>query len=164
MQETKCCTTCKQNLTLADFYVSTNRGKQKYSSYCKDCSKRKATLHKKTYVERHYRDVESKMKNLLTKARHRNKEYDDTLSVSYLVEVYTKQKGLCAYSEMPLSLEANHPHSMSLDRKDSSKGYVVGNLQLVSSAVNRMKQEFSEEFFLTMCDKIANNKTRTTQK
>lgn len=105
----------------------------------------------------------SKLKNLVTKARLRTKEFDPEVDWEYLFDLWSDQNGLCVYSGLPLSVEANHPHTISLDRIDSSKGYVRGNLQLVSATVNRMKQEFSEELFLFMCEQITNNKSRTTQ-
>lgn len=105
----------------------------------------------------------SKLKNLVTKARLRNREFDPKVDWEYLFDLWADQNGRCIYSGLPLSIEANHPHTISLDRIDSKQGYVVGNLQLVSATVNRMKQEFSEEFFLFMCEQITNNKSETTQ-
>lgn len=105
----------------------------------------------------------SKLKNLVTKARLRTKEFDPKVDWEYLFDLWTNQNGLCIYSGLPLSVEVNHPHTVSLDRIDSKIGYVRGNLQLVSASVNRMKQEFSEEFFLDLCGKITNNRSKITQ-
>jgi hypothetical protein len=105
----------------------------------------------------------SKLKNLVTKARLRTKEFDPDVDWEYLFDIWCNQNGKCIYSGLPLSTEINHPHTISLDRKDSKQGYVKGNLQLVSASVNRMKQEFSEEFFLSLCEKITNNKSEITQ-
>lgn len=41
--------------------------------------------------------------------------------------------------------------SRSIDRIDSSVGYVEGNMQWVHKDVNRMKQEFSESYFIETC-------------
>jgi len=93
----------------------------------------------------------SKLKNLCTKARLRNREYDPEVDWCYLFDLWNIQDGRCAYSGMPLSIEVNHPHVVSLDRIDSSEGYMKGNLQLVSWTVNRMKQDIEEKIFLEMC-------------
>lgn len=106
----------------------------------------------------------SKLKNLATKARLRTKEFDPEVNWEYLFDLWSDQNGKCIYSGLPLSLEANHPHTISLDRINSNYGYTKGNLQFVSAAVNRMKQEFSEEFFLDLCVKITDNKSKITQK
>ena len=97
----------------------------------------------------------STLKNLCTKAKLRTKEFGSDVTWETLYNLWTDQNGQCIYSGVPLSNEANHPHKVSLDRICSAEGYVVENLQLVSASVNRMKQEFSEEFFLNMCNLIA---------
>ena len=66
-------------------------------------------------------------------------------------------------SGLPLSIEANQSTTVSLDRIDSTKGYMRGNLQLVTAVVNRMKQEFSQEDFLQMCETITNYTQKTTR-
>jgi len=102
----------------------------------------------------------SKLKNLCTKAKLRsNKEFDPKVDWEHLFELWDNQSGLCAYSGLPLSIETNHPHTVSLDRIDSNIGYLRGNLQLVSWSVNKMKQDLSEELFLDLCSKITTNKT-----
>jgi hypothetical protein len=97
----------------------------------------------------------SKLKNLCTKARLRDQEFDPNVNWEYLFDLWVNQNGECAYSGMPLSIEVNHPHSVSLDRIDSNQGYVVGNLQLLSWTVNKMKMDFDEEEFLLICLMIA---------
>ena len=102
----------------------------------------------------------SKLKNLCTKAKLRsNREFDPEVNWEYLFDLWDQQNGLCAYSGLPLSIETNHPHTISLDRIDSSIGYLRGNLQLVSWSVNKMKQDLSEELFLDLCCRITTNKT-----
>jgi hypothetical protein len=66
-------------------------------------------------------------------------------------------------SGLPLLIEANQTTTVSLDRIDSSIGYVRGNLQLVTAVVNRMKQEFPQEDFLQMCETITNYTQKTTR-
>lgn len=132
------------------------------SSYHKDTK-----FSSRWWLERFSKDelqLFSKLKNLCTKARLRNQEYDPEVDWEYLFELWDQQNGLCAYSGLPLSIEANHTHVVSLDRVDSSKGYVKGNLQLVSWMVNKMKQDFGEQEFLKVCLNITENRIwKTTQ-
>ena len=58
-----------------------------------------------------------------------------------------------------------HPSSMkegastaSLDRIDSSKGYVKGNIQWVHIAINFMKHSLPEEEFVRWCCLVAKHK------
>lgn len=117
--------------------------------------------HKKTYIDLSRRDYKSNLRMLLKKAqRRKNKEFN--LVPDDLYEIWDKQNGLCAYSKVPLKIEANHLETCSLDRINSSLGYVKGNVQLVCAIVNRMKQEFSEEDFLFYCELITNANKKTT--
>jgi len=50
--------------------------------------------------------------------------------------------------------------SASIDRIDSSKGYVAGNIQWVHKDINKLKGVFSDEYLIEMCQAIADN-TRT---
>jgi hypothetical protein len=45
----------------------------------------------------------------------------------------------------------------SLDRIDSSKGYVIDNVQWLHRDINMMKQRFSQEYFINICKHIAEN-------
>lgn len=44
--------------------------------------------------------------------------------------------------------------NISIDRIDSSIGYVRGNVQFVCDVANRMKQDLSQEELLVWCKKI----------
>jgi len=39
----------------------------------------------------------------------------------------------------------------SLDRIDSTKNYTIDNIQWVHKDVNKMKMDFSQEYFIEMC-------------
>lgn len=45
----------------------------------------------------------------------------------------------------------------SLDRIDSSLGYIIGNVQWVYKGVNFMKGEMSHDYFIEMCKMITEN-------
>ena len=51
----------------------------------------------------------------------------------------------------------NVNNNASLDRIDSSKGYVEGNLQWVLSEVNMMKQQYSQDRFIEICKAVSIN-------
>lgn len=164
MTNLKTCTLCGDTKQLSDFYFRT-RGNTHYK-HCKACHRNFNSRHegkeskfsslwwKERFSEEELK-LFSKLKNLCTKARLRSKEFDPKVDWEYLYDLWVNQNGECAYSGMPLSIEANHPHSVSLDRVDSSKGYIVGNLQLLSWTVNKMKMDLDEEDFLLVCLMIA---------
>lgn len=159
----KACTKCGDEKPLGCFNKRSER--DSYRSHCKSCTsqqKPKSFAHA-WYQERFSKEeleLFSNLKHLCTKARLRKKDFDPDVDWEYLFDIWVEQNGQCRYSGMPLSTEANHPHKVSLDRINSDMGYVKGNVQLVSASVNRMKQEFSEDFFLDLCASITTNNFR----
>jgi hypothetical protein len=45
-------------------------------------------------------------------------------------------------------------NTASLDRKNSSVGYVIGNVRWVHPVINMMKNHFSDETFISMCNRV----------
>ena len=80
----------------------------------------------------------------------------------YLYKLYEQQNRLCALSGKLIAFSekgVGYPGSKdvstaSLDRIDSSKGYVVGNVQWVHKDVNKMKMDLSEESFFQKIKEI----------
>jgi len=69
------------------------------------------------------------------------------------------QGGRCNLSRLKLHwgrLE-DGTYDISIDRIDSSKEYVEGNVQLVHKDVNLMKNAFKQEYFIAVCCKIYGN-------
>ena len=53
--------------------------------------------------------------------------------------------------------EINDYIHLSIDRKDSSKGYTTDNIQLVGAIINIMKNDIDEKDFLLFVSTIAIN-------
>lgn len=91
-------------------------------------------------------------------ARNRNIPFD--ISIQYIWNLFLKQDKKCALSGLQLDFTygRNHHHkgTASLDRIDSTKGYVKDNVQWVHKDVNWMKQDYSNDYFLNMCETIVN--------
>ena len=85
------------------------------------------------------------------KARRRNlawgvtKEYLRTLPAT------------CRYTGEELTFERNKPNTISLDRIDSSKGYIEGNVCFCSTPINLMKSTHTEEEFFEFCRRVASH-------
>jgi hypothetical protein len=170
MEQTKKCRDCGEEKTLDCFHKDKTK-KLGIQSLCKECSKQKqqsyylrnaekiktkVSVYRKSYVPRFKRDVESRLRNLRTKAKLRyNKKF--ILEESDMLDAWGKQNGLCAYTKLPLVATANQFNTISLDRIDSNQGYLVNNIQYVCAAVNKMKQEYSEEMFILFCHLITHN-------
>jgi hypothetical protein len=75
------------------------------------------------------------------------------LTVEYLKKLWETQNGICPYTnykmELPVNTQDHHikgsPKKASLDRIDSSKGYIEGNVEFVCLSVNLAKNGFSRD-------------------
>lgn len=78
----------------------------------------------------------------------------------YLYDLWDKQNGKCAISGIQMTYISNCgriPTNVSVDRIDSNKGYIKGNVQLVCMAVNQMKNDLDMQTLLTFCESILRN-------
>ncbi len=82
-----------------------------------------------------------------------------TITIEYAWELYVKQKGLCALSSLPITLRTGwtNPGNASLDRIDSGKGYIPDNVQWVHKDINLMKNKLNQEYFISLCQQVAEN-------
>jgi hypothetical protein len=98
------------------------------------------------------------------KANAKTRGIQFKLTASFLWHLFMAQDRCCALSGLPLNFApvGKLAHTLrpkeqtaSLDRIDSSKGYVVGNLQWVHKNLNYMKGELSDPEFFQLCQKVA---------
>ena len=79
------------------------------------------------------------------------KNLDLNLTLGYIVNLWFNQKAICAISGVPMVSPANRtkskPNSGSLDRIDSQKGYVKGNVQWICLSLNFAKYKWTEKEF-----------------
>lgn len=81
--------------------------------------------------------------------------YEFKITADDLRAQYEKQKGLCAISGLPIDVDWTiHQPTASLDRKESHRGYTKLNIQWVHKAVNRLKSDYDEKYFVAMCHQI----------
>lgn len=88
------------------------------------------------------------------------------LSIEQLWSIFQSQNGVCALSGMKIEFGRYAPEgrarhdgrarlsTASLDRIDSSKGYIVGNVQWVHKDINKMKGVFDQSRFIALCKAV----------
>lgn len=95
--------------------------------------------------------------NIRRGAESRNLEFK--ITIEFLWELFLKQNRKCALTGIELSLHKHKRNGIrqtaSLDRKDSSKGYVENNVQWVHKHVNICKHTYGNEEFIEICNKVA---------
>jgi len=137
-----CLGPCGQILPL-DSFTRSNQGYNGVSDKCKMCVKNTGKI----------------IYEMSTGAQKRSKIAGTKcdVTVAYINELNKNQNGLCVYTGIPLNWERPQDNThcpidrASIDRKNSSEGYIKGNVQLVSYIANIMKNSFTEEEFLSLC-------------
>lgn len=98
------------------------------------------------------------------KSRGRRRNIKFNLSIEEAWIIYSKQEGRCALSgrEIGFRIAKNSKgrwnHTASLDRIDSNGDYEYNNVQWVHKDVNRMKNIYSDQYFIDMCKAIAKHR------
>lgn len=88
------------------------------------------------------------------------------LDVEYLKDLWERQKGVCPYTGIKMGLPRNIkekqfiPDAPSIDRIDSSKGYVKGNIEFVCLSVNYAKNGFTKNQTIEFFDKVRNGRVQ----
>ena len=94
--------------------------------------------------------------HIRTSAKKRNINLN--ISIEYAWELFKKQNGKCSLSGMDIYFSTNNQYgTASLDRIDSQKGYIEGNVQWIHKDINWMKNDFKQEDFIKYCKLIAVN-------
>jgi hypothetical protein len=87
------------------------------------------------------------------------------VSKEYLWALYEHQEGKCALSGVGLRfgrMHFSHETTASLDRIDSTLGYLEGNVQWVHKDVNKIKRDLDQRYFLSLCRQISDHNHRRT--
>lgn len=158
----KYCTQCGTATPLSGFTRVGSKvdGSPKYNSWCKPCiAAKQASYHKATWgpeklqftAYKRTRTVRAYLSYLRAKAVRRG---GDCITVDALETLWFAQKGRCALTGWEMTFELAKgvvPTNCSIDRVDSSQGYVPGNVQLVCRAANVAKHDLSVSDFVQMC-------------
>lgn len=77
------------------------------------------------------------------------------ITIDDVWNLYIKQNKKCALTGWDINFSNKKGETTaSVDRIDSSKGYVKDNVQLVHKDINRFKMAFSEKDFYNMCKSV----------
>lgn len=92
----------------------------------------------------------------------RNYKRDFNLTKEYLWNLYLEQNGRCALSNLEISFAKSSKtkslRTASLDRIDSSQGYIIGNVQWVDKYVNKFKGSRDENNLIEYCRLVTEHK------
>lgn len=158
LEGTKICYKCKINKHVnqfdADIYGS--KGLQSYCKKCRidiDC---KSLSKYDNFIRNLFQDL---------KTRAKKKRLQLTISIDDIKNLYIKQNKKCAITGQKLTHVKKkrdtiqhiiNKWNISVDRIDSSVGYILDNIQLVGAIINRMKYTLNHNDFINLCHLIVN--------
>lgn len=146
--ETRKCINCGKEFTVK---TATAKSSSKRQMFCQDCCSNltlweRRVIRMKTFPEERQKYLGQKRqeflrdykRNMLAGARRRAslKGIDFNITEDDIVI-----PSICPILEVPLIIgtKDNYEYSPSLDRIDNSKGYIKGNIQVISKKANSMK-------------------------
>jgi hypothetical protein len=100
----------------------------------------------------------------LRRARSRENAQTIKIDLNYIVTVGQLQNWKCALTGWDLEFVRGgtywggkwcNPMSCTIDRIDNKKGYVIGNVQLVTWFANKTKGHLNDQDFVEMCKSVA---------
>ena len=92
------------------------------------------------------------------KTRVKRSNLEVNITKEYVNELFLQQNGKCKLSGVEITLPKtwkDRTYSASLDRIDSEKGYIIGNVQWVHKHINVMKNTFPQGMFIYFCNKVS---------
>lgn len=163
---TAVCSHCKSTLPAdSKHFVKTCKGptNKPLAAICRVCHRAMNNRN----AERKRFDLRTNVVRLIAAARCRSRAWGKpfSLTLEHALEVYDRQGGCCAISGIPLTIRKqdqrhHYPTNLSLDQIRPGEGYVVGNVQFLCIAVNRLKGEDSLEDVIAICQAVINHQTR----
>lgn len=157
------CLVCHGEKPLGEFYSNGcfADGVKKYRTRCKQCVLSKMASEAQHWVRKKAEKRSLSPKNfisgILNHAAKRKQHLGFDIDLGYLLQLYSSQDGRCAVSGVKMTYSAGKGRvytNISLDRIDSAKGYIRGNVQFVCDLVNRMKSDLEQSAFIDWCKTI----------
>ena len=138
----KICSFCKKKLSIEKFRAVSRKNWRGQYPQCKICE---SSLMKVKYKKN---PIPQMLSN--AKIRAKQKGVDFNLTSQYLKKIFPKDNK-CPITGLNFEFgyinkeKINKNNSPSLDRIIPSKGYVIGNVMVISDLMNRMKQDSTFE-------------------
>ncbi len=151
------CIKCKSYKKEEEFYNRNDYENLKYRNFKSTICKKCQTVKNKIVTDRYRETVDGTLRENLRRAKNscKKRQLEYNIDLNYIRNLYKSQDGKCALSGVALEPFGYYNSStISIDRIDSTKGYIIGNIQLVCWVVNQMKNDLSIKELINWCNSI----------
>ncbi len=132
----------------------------------KTCGNKKCEYHRQDYSNNGknnvkftgYEDISGQFWSSY-KCGAEKRKIDFDIDIEYAWNIFLQQNKKCAITKKDIYFGRTNTSekTASLDRIDSKKGYIKGNIQWVHKDINKMKMDLTFENFVNLCKLVANN-------
>ena len=168
------CKYCNEEKSIDRFqkYKSDYTKEELYDIKCYDCKNKKKSENKenkKYTVEEFLSSIlkDTKLRNNIKNNKRKDNKFKEfNITHEYLIDLWKSQHAKCAYSGRDMIYNYSkkdynylnyNPEKVSIDRIDSSKGYIIGNIVLCCAMANSIKMDLPIEEFKKWITDIHNN-------
>lgn len=145
-----CCISCASKWNNAHLTMDQKKKSgERLQNWCKENGFHNAKKGKFTYY----------LNKMRSRSRRKN-VYNWDLDEEYLNQIWNSQNGKCALTNIPIIIRNYDysgrvkPNTASLDRIDSSLGYIKGNVQFVAYSINVAKSDFDNQEFIAFLREV----------
>jgi len=159
------CRKCSNDLILDRFHKKKEYIYSTWSNICYDCKNIKRNQNRQDKIlnaslVEFIKDiliVDAKCRSDKYNRKHPENTREFNITTEYIVELWEKQDGKCAYTRRELQYNKIKQDRVSMDRIDSSLGYIKGNIALCTWSANNMKQALSISDFKSIIKDLFKN-------
>lgn len=146
--EHRFCNGCQEAKVKSDF------GSKKVN--CKKCEAPAEFMRTQT-PRRHMMSLLSHSQEATEKRNKRGRGHLHDIDFDYLIDLYKKQRGRCAYSDIKMVVGARQGKSwvMSLERLNTALGYIKGNVALICHEFNSWSWYWNRQKVKIVRDNLA---------
>lgn len=163
----KFCSRCRRTRVASKFYIRRLRSKIGGGQYivirewCKDCDAKyqridrpKRNKWKREYRRKRFGGINHHVQERISQWRKKTKGSD--LTVSYLIDLYNKQRGYCYYTGIKMKFAVGRAcaDSLSVDRVNPKRGYMKGNIVFCTYFANTAKGVLNQVKFYKFCESV----------
>lgn len=154
---TKLCSFCKKDLDVNEFVIASGNSAGGRRNVCKKCHVKEKNISSS-------KNVDNFLAHLLNQAKTnaKRRKINFNLTSGELSRLYAEKDGKCALSGETMTytqltereIGSSHilnPKNISIDRIDSSRGYIEDNIQLVCAIVNIIKYTLDKTELIGFC-------------